>query len=72
MKNLPLIYFDAKPPKLERGVGGELDYSCAGATTWRFDVYSLNFVKDNTAGLIDTEHANGDPQNCQPQTNEVV
>ena len=63
MKNLPLMYLVAKPPKLRKGVIS-VDQKAQVA------LCLLNFIEDDTAGLVYPKQP--DEEGDESQTQEYV
>jgi hypothetical protein len=67
MKNLPLMYFEAKPPKLGRDSLARDTVLGSGA-----EGYILDLVEDNAARLVDSEETNDGGENCHTERDLVV
>ena len=66
MKNLPFIYLDAKPPKLERGLVSWSD-------TWGgVGEYELDFVENNAAWLVYPEQPDNGSNHSHEDHDSIV
>lgn len=70
MKNLPLIYFDAKPPKLVVSRLIRVHPRADDAVDRRSDL--LYFVEYDAARLVNSENADKGTENRQYQTDEII
>ena len=67
MKNLPLMYLEAKPPKL-----GEYGQFVVAVWETAMIEYILDFVKDNTGGLRETEQAHEEGDDGKGTADEPI
>ena len=69
MKNFPLMYLEAKPPKL-RWNAWSVFVARRSIAQGALDL--LDFVKDNAGGLRDSEDAHSSTNNSQGKKHEVI
>lgn len=70
MKNLPLIYFDAKPPKLFVSRMISVHPRADDAVDRSSDL--LHFVENDAARLIDSKNTDNRTENRQYQTDKII